>query len=118
MKKMGRYIILVCILVMGLGMTVMAMSPEREGDISEEQYEAMEQEYLDEVRQILMEKGCKNAGLTLTYIVNAREERIYTVTVHHRRLNAMEEWEICLLKARAKENCHLAGMYQVNWKFL
>lgn len=103
MKKMVLLLAAVVVLVLGIGMTVKAASAKEKIRISKEQYHMMEEEYLDEVRDILLEKGCKNAGVTLTYITDAEGNKSYIVTVHHARLENMERQEMTLLEARMQE---------------
>lgn len=104
MKRMGLFLAAVLLLVLGIGMTAKAASLKDEtSGFSREQYRAMEEEYVNEVRLILLEKGCKNAGITLTYISDAEGNREYTVTVHHARMEKMENQELLLLQARMQE---------------
>ena len=70
---------------------------------STKQYVDMEEEYVKEARMILLEKGCKNAGITLTYITDREGQREYSVTVHHRKLTRMNVTEWNLLQARVRE---------------
>ena len=104
MKKMVIIITAVVFFVLGIGMTVKAASATEEMKISKEQYHIMEADYLEEVRELLLEKGCKNAGITLTYVTDAEEHRSYVVTIHHARLEDMESQEMALLKARMQES--------------
>ncbi len=105
MKKAGLLLAAVLILVLGIGMTAKASSFKGGNiQISREQYRIMEEEYLEEVREILLEKGCKNAGITLTYITDIDGNREYVVTVHHAKLEKMENQELILLQARMQES--------------
>ena len=104
MKKVTLLVVVIVVLVMGIGMTAKAASlKEKTNHISREQYHMMEEEYVDEVRMILLEKGCKNAGVSLTYISDAEGNREYTVTVHHTKLEKMDRQEMTLLQARMQE---------------
>ena len=58
MRKLVFLLTLVSVLALGIGMTVKAASDKEEFRISKEQYCLMEEEYLKEVRDILLEKGC------------------------------------------------------------
>ena len=118
MKKIIFVLTMVTVLVLGIGMTVRAASFKESYKISKEQYRVMEEEYLDEVRDILLEKGCKNAGITLTYITDAEENRSYTVTVHHTKLEKMEEQELALLEARIHESGEKVMLAEVEFKQL
>ena len=104
MKKIVVLLTMVTVLVLGIGMTVKAAPSKDDYKISKEQYHVMEEEYLETVRDILLEKGCKNAGITLTYITDAEENRSYTVKIHHAKLERMEEQELTLLEARIQES--------------
>lgn len=104
MKKIVVLLTMVTCLVLGIGMTVKAASSKDDYKISNEQYSIMEEEYLETVRDILLEKGCKNAGITLTYIKDAEENRTYTVKIHHTKLEKMEIQELALLEARIQES--------------
>ena len=105
MKKMGLLIIAVFVLVFGIGMTAKAASFQEEAKgLYQEQYGMMEEEYVREARLILLEKGCKNAGVTLTYVTDIEGNRKYTVTLHHSRLNKMKAQELALLHSRLQES--------------
>ena len=114
MKKAILFMTAVLILVFGIGMTAKAASlKDGKQGISGEQYQIMEEEYLKEVRLILLEKGCKNAGVTLTYVKDVEENREYTIAVHHSGLDKMEEQEIILLEARLQESANKILMTDV-----
>lgn len=102
MRKMVLLLGTIMMLALGFGMSVMAFSTG-EKDFSKEEYREMEAEYLEEARQILLEKGCKNAGITLTYIVDQEDNRKYTVSVHHRKFEEFNQEARVLLQARMKE---------------
>ena len=104
MKKVTLLIAVVLVLVFGISMTAKAASFKEESiQFSREQYRLMEEEYVDEVRMILLEKGCKNAGVTLTYVADTEGSREYIVTVHHVKLQKLGSQELALLQARVRE---------------
>lgn len=102
MRRIVVFLGMVLILVLGVGRSVMAFSLEEKA-YSREEYRRMETEYIEKIRLVLLEKGCKNAGITLTYVTDKEEKREYTVTVHHRKLENMEQQEWELLQARIRE---------------
>ena len=104
MRRMIMLVVAVMVLAMGIGMSVMA-STDKEASyvISNEQYKEREQECLQEVKLILLEKGCKDAGVTLTYVTMEDGSREYTVSVHHAKLEVMENDEYGILQARIKD---------------
>ena len=104
MRRVVMFVVVVMVLAMGIGMSVMASSEkEMSYVISNEEYKAMEQECLQDVKAILLEKGCKDAGVTLTYVTMEDGSREYTVCVHHVKLDVMESEEYGLLQARIKD---------------
>lgn len=104
MRKMRLLAVAVLVLVFGIGMTAKAASLKEENiSLGKEEYRMMEEECMDEVRLILLEKGCKNAGITLTYVTDAEGNRDYIVTVHHAKLHEMDNQELILLQARMTE---------------
>lgn len=103
MRKIVLLTVTVMILMLGINMTAKAVSA-KEKTISRKQYRILEEEYKNEVRMILLEKGCKNAGIMLTYIEDAEGTRDYTVTLCHAKLDKMGEKDMLLLKARLQES--------------
>lgn len=105
MKKIVLLVVIVLVLAFGIGMTAKAAFIKEEGkSIRKEQYHIMEEEYKKEAKMILLEKGCKNAGITLTYVTDAEGNREYVITVHHSRLDKMDAQELTLLEARLRES--------------
>ena len=64
-------------------------------------YRQIEQAYVKEVRNFLGEQGYKNSGVTMTYKLTKDENRTYTVTIHHKKISALDETE----KKRLKYAC-------------
>lgn len=119
MKKVTLLLATVLVLVFGIGMTAKAAScKEVKSKFSREQYRVMEEEYVNEVRLLLLEKGCKNAGITLTYITDSEGNRDYIVTVHHAKLEKMEAQELLLLEARMQESAESILVADVTLKQL
>ena len=52
-------------------------------------YQSMEQEYVQEIRSLLEEKGYCNSGVTMNRVIEEDGTRQYTVTIHHRRIAAL-----------------------------
>ena len=113
MRKLVVLLTTAVVLVLGIGMTVKAASSKEIIEISKGQYRMMEEEYVEEVRDILLEKGCRNAGITLTYVTDAENNRSYTVTVHHNRLEDLEAQELKLLEARLQELAEVTLLAEV-----
>ena len=56
-----------------------------------EYYAPMESEYVSGVREYLKENGYANSGVTLTHTTDEELNRVYTLSVHHRRLEGCSE---------------------------
>ena len=51
-------------------------------------YHQLERAYVKEARKVMNEQGYFDAGITMTRRMNEAGDRIYTVKVHHNRLNS------------------------------
>ena len=119
MKKMAVLLVVVFSLVLAIGMSAKAAVLKGDGSaFSTKQYVDMEEEYVKEARMILLEKGCKNAGITLTYIADAEGNREYTVTLHHAKLDKMKDGERALLTSRLQESAEKILLTEVSLKQL
>ena len=119
MKKMAGLLIVVLSLVLGIGMSVKAAALKDDcSDFSVKQYDKMEEAYVKEAKMILLEKGCKNAGITLTYITGVDGNREYTITIHHSKLDKMEVRELALLTSRLQESAGKILLTEVSLKQL
>ncbi len=65
----------------------------RLNDISNDYYKAIEQSYVKSVRDKLDERGYNNAGISLTKVVDEAGAFEYTVAIHHRRIDRMDEFQ-------------------------
>lgn len=59
----------------------------------EKQYREMEKSYVSEIRKLLEEEGYENSGITMTWVTDETGERIYTVTIHHGRIDKLSKAE-------------------------
>lgn len=57
----------------------------------EEFYRAKEKETVEQVRTYLNGNGFQNSGIALTRVVDGEGNREYTLTIHHDRIDAMDE---------------------------
>lgn len=62
-------------------------------DITNEYYREIEKAYTEQVRERLNENGFYNAGVTLTKVVDEKGTFDYTLSVHHRRIDRMNEYQ-------------------------
>lgn len=59
--------------------------------VEDKYYHRAEQAYVNEVRAFLNEQGYKNSGVTMTYILTEGGNREYTVTIHHKKISALDK---------------------------
>lgn len=77
----------------------------------ENYYREQEKELLQETKALLTEMGFKNSGVTLTRVVDEEGKREYTFTIHHGKIDKMNETErtelakLLLADAEIDENC-------------
>lgn len=80
----------------------------------EQYYHAAEQEYVQEIRNFLEERGYCNSGVTMNSVIWEDGSREYTVLIHHRRIEKLsdEQRETLITECRSiafpVENCSLS----------
>ena len=62
-------------------------------DITGEYYRQIEKDYVADIREKLDDNGFSNAGISLTKQVNERGDFDYTLCVHHRYIDRMQQSE-------------------------
>ncbi len=83
----------------------------RSGELS---YRAQEQEYERELRALLEEKGYRNSGVMMNSITQADGARSYIITIHHKKIEALDNMEKSALAAQCQdikvlmENCSVS----------
>ena len=79
-------------------------SRDKNGSImKEEYYRTARQEYMQAVRNYLEEKGYGNSGVTINYVISEGDALEYTVTIHHRKIDKLDEEEKNLLAKECKD---------------
>ena len=118
--KEAGFILFTVLLVLGLALFISetAMS-QSDGNISvdEQHFQALEQEYVQEIRVYLEEQGFQNSGVSLTRIVEADGSRSYQVLLHHKGLKKLTASEQeALLEAVEELAFRVAGCnFQINF---
>lgn len=95
-------IILALIIVFCVKGTVMSRE-EDERRWENHYYAALEQKYIDNIRQLLQEEGLMNCGINLRWVADGNGNREYTMQLYHRRLNRMSEEEKTILTGRLSD---------------
>ncbi len=57
----------------------------------EQYYRRAEQEYVQEIRDFLEQKGYGSSGVTMNKIIEADGTREYTVLIHHKRIDSLDD---------------------------
>ena len=57
-------------------------------------YADMEKQYLSDIKNTLNEKGYPQSGITIRWVSDGEGLRSYTVMIHHRKINSLNNNEI------------------------
>lgn len=89
----GFWLLTIClVLVSAFCITGTAMSRcKPEGRELENYYREKEKELVQDTRNYLCRAGFQNSGVTLTRVVESDGSREYTVTIHHGKIDSMDE---------------------------
>jgi len=96
MKKNAMFILITMVLIVAssLLLSLTVKSKETSSLSSEAHYQLLEKQMVKDVRHYLDENGYKNSGITLTRVVDDENQtREYTLTLHHDKMDRMEEEE-------------------------
>ena len=85
-------VILVSVAALSFAGTVMCRTNLSEAEL-EGYYREKEQQMVKDTRGYLNRNGFDNSGVMLTRVVDGSGSRMYTLTVHHRGIDRMEEAE-------------------------
>lgn len=96
MSKINRILVILlgvmCVMGFFTAKTMVSAAESRE-QAEKEFYHEMEMEYLKETRKILSESGYLGSGVNLTKIIDEEGRRTYSVKIHNRRINALNDTE-------------------------
>lgn len=88
------FVLIASVLVASLCITQTVCSREKIARSEMEgYYQMLEKETVRQVRSYLNDNGFTNSGVTLTRVVDEEENRHYTLTVHHGKIDKMDEEE-------------------------
>lgn len=90
-RKDILFIIMTILLVMlTLFCTTETVMSQSSGGRLKEYYAGMEKQYLSDIKEALCEKGYADSGVTIRWVSDGEGLRNYTVMIHHRKLNALD----------------------------
>jgi hypothetical protein len=71
--------------------------------VDEECFPILEEEYVEEIRELLDELGYENSGVNLTMVADGEGNRSYQVKLHHKRISYLSEEEKTALLATIED---------------
>lgn len=99
MKRYRFYMLTVMLVFTLFSLVTMRVKGQGEVDFAadRERYEQLEDSYTERLKDMLENKGYRNAGITMTKIYQPDGSREYTVQIHHKRINQLSDGEKILL---------------------
>lgn len=99
MKRYRFYMLTVMLVFVLFSLVTMRVKGQGELDFAadRELYEQLEDTYTERLKDMLENKGYRNAGITMTKIYQSDGRREYTVQIHHKRINQLSDGEKILL---------------------
>lgn len=117
-KKMLAFLTLAIVVIVSCSLGIRAKGEEsRFTDITDDYYKSIEQDFMDGVRERLDDNGFYNAGISLTKTLEVDGTLEYTVSIHHRRIDRMSQYQreqlsdIIIVDDIAIENSSVAVKY-------
>lgn len=87
-----------------LFLSVAVFSQSRESAREQkEYYEVLEQEYVKRMREFLEEQGYADSGVTMNRVIEADGTLEYIVTIHHRRIEQLDDGRRSELLSKCQE---------------
>ena len=100
MKRYRFYMISIVAIAIIFSFATMTVNGQGERNIAMEReyYDELEDAYMLHLREVLEQKGCYNAGITMTKVYEMDGTRTYTVQIHHKRMDRLSYNEKILLQ--------------------
>lgn len=95
-------VLLVMIGTLFLSMAVLSQSREAVRQ-QKEYYKTLEQEYVKRMSEFLKEQGYANSGITMNRMIEEDGTLRYTVTIHHRRIEQLDDIQRRELLSKCQE---------------
>ena len=108
-------VLLILTIVFCIGSTVKSESSNETQRIENQ---VKEQQLLTKVKQYLNENGCRNSGVTLTYVMDESGACDYTFTIHHKKINAMSEEEREDCRTERSQICAVSDGTTISYEYL
>lgn len=119
-EKLVAYVVLTLLIVLVgtyfYSMTAKSLQAKRDAEV-ESSYASLEQDMVRAVRGYLNRVGFKNSGVMLTRVVDGEGYRQYKLTVHHAKIDEMEEGERELLADKLSQFAFVDNMCDFRYEF-
>ena len=93
--------LLVLIAALFVGCTAMSRTDIGTREL-EEYYLTKEQTLTEDVYELLAMEGYENSGVMVTRVVEGDGSRLYTIAVHHKRINLLDDKEREMLQSQVE----------------
>lgn len=93
MKAYRFYFITIGLIILIFGVMTMTVNATEDERLQHQNayYEEMEDTYVEKLKCALTDNGYRNAGITMTKVFYENGKREYTVKLHHKRLERLDE---------------------------
>ena len=98
---MAGTVLLVLIAALFAGCTAMSRTDIGTREL-EEYYLTKEQALTKDVRELLAVKGYENSGVMVTRVIEDDGSRLYTIAVHHKRIDLLDDKERQMLLSQVE----------------
>ena len=98
---MAGTVLLVLIAALFVGCTAMSRTDIGTREL-EEYYLTKEQALTKDVRELLAVKGYENSGVMVTRVIEDDGSRLYTIAVHHKRIDLLDDKERQMLLSQVE----------------
>lgn len=98
---MAGTVLLVLIAALFAGCTAMSRTDIGTREL-EEYYLTKEQALTKDVRELLAVKGYENSGVMVTRVIEDDGNRLYTIAVHHKRIDLLDDKERQMLLSQVE----------------
>lgn len=104
-KFLEMAVITVLLVMIGTLFLSMAVHSQNRESVREqkEYYRVLEQEYVKRMREFLEEQGYADSGVTMNRVIEEDGTLKYIVTIHHRRIEQLDEGQRGALLSKCRE---------------
>ena len=91
MKKTVLFLLTLLIVIASCIIGTINVRANRKQAMTDASYTEFERRYRNDIREYLNGEGFKNAGITLTKVIDTDGKRTYTLEVHHKSFSKLDD---------------------------